>query len=148
MSRPLGRRPSTMTAMATAKAGSSEMAEAAASTSGEDDSFYAGAAEELDRLRRGLQLGREGTELLLRIAHGYALGSASAPPSLAQPQTLDLPALLRAAGLAHQVVEEVTLTGLAEASDAASVRTQWATNGSLLPEGAWRAGPGGGGGGW
>ena len=82
-----------------------------------------------------------GTELLLRVAHGYALGSASAPPSLAQPQTLDLPALLRAAGLAHQVVEEVTLTGLAQASDAASARTQWATNGSLLPEGAWRAGP-------
>ena len=50
---------------------------------------------------------------------------------------LDLGALLRAAGLEHRVVEEVTLTGLAPL--ASVQRRQWATNGTVLPEGAWRA---------
>lgn len=77
-----------------------------------------------------------GTELLLRIAHSFALDSAAAA-SMALPQSLNLHALLQSAGLAHQVVAEVTLTGLATMQSSVLDRQRWEANGTVLPEGAW-----------
>ena len=76
-----------------------------------------------------------GTELILRIAHNFALGSAATPASMAMPQTLNLQELLQSARIPHQIVQEVTLTGLAAKQSVS--RQMWEANGTVLPEGAW-----------
>ena len=80
------------------------------------------------------------SELLVRIAHGYALDAPSQPASAAGTQTADLAALLRTAGLVATRVEETTLTGMLPV--AAVLRHSWSLNGTVLPEGAWRHGAG------